>query len=135
MTSGGGVIETVGNANTINAVTNVGSVHVNDATTLTLAGNIANNGMIQMLSTGDQTYLQAAATGTTLSGTGTVLLTDNSHNVIRRVRCRFHAQHCGQHHNGRRHDRRQRPDGEQRRSDRGHRREQPADRRNRDIHQ
>jgi hypothetical protein len=82
LTSSGGVIETEGNANTINAVTNVGSVHVNDGTSLTVAGAIANNGIIQMLSAGDQTYLAAAATGTTLGGTGTVLLTDNAHNVI-----------------------------------------------------
>jgi hypothetical protein len=83
-TGGGGFIQTMDNANVIDSVTNTGSIHVNDDTSLTLKGNITNAiGAILMQADDDQTYLNVDATGANLVGPGLVTLTDSEHNVIR----------------------------------------------------
>jgi hypothetical protein len=81
-TSGTGVFQTVGAGNVINAVDNIGTIDVADATSLTLKGVITNNGNINVQAGDDQTYLNVDATGATLIGPGLVTLSDSSHNVI-----------------------------------------------------
>jgi hypothetical protein len=82
-TNSGGIIQTQDNANVIDSVTNDGSIHVNDGTTLTLKGNITHAlGAITMLGADDQTYLNVDTTGAELVGPGLVTLTDSEHNVI-----------------------------------------------------
>ena len=82
-TSAGGAIAIAYNQSaTLSGLANKGSVQVNDYGTLSLLGTIANTGSIALQSTNDATYLIAAGSSVSLTGTGTVLLGDNANNYL-----------------------------------------------------
>ncbi|MBV9860284.1 MAG: hypothetical protein JO038_09310, partial [Alphaproteobacteria bacterium] len=86
-TSGGGLIEVAtGQTGSLDgssqgAITNAGTFLVADSGALFVSGVIDNTGTINLASTGDNTDLRASD-GTTLTGSGTVLLSDNPNNRI-----------------------------------------------------
>ncbi|MBV9860385.1 MAG: Hint domain-containing protein, partial [Alphaproteobacteria bacterium] len=86
-TSGGGLIEVAtGQSGSLDgssqgAITNAGTFLVADSGALFVSGVIDNTGTINLASTGDNTDLRIAD-GTTLTGGGTVLLSDSSNNRI-----------------------------------------------------
>ena len=80
--NGGGTLD-----GTENAVTNAGTIVITNQNALSLLGSIVNTGLIQVASAGYATDLligpAGATAGTvTLSGSGTVLLSDNGNNAI-----------------------------------------------------
>jgi hypothetical protein len=84
-TTGTAVIQ-VDNSGTLDGsaspLNNTGVVQVNDDTTLDLLGTIDNTGTITLNSGNDGTYLTVSATMVTLSGGGTVVLSNNLNNFI-----------------------------------------------------
>ena len=82
-TSGGGVIAANSAAfdGTSNAVTNTGTVDLNNTATLVLKGSIVNDSTINLLSAGNGTILLASGT-VTLSGAGTVTMSNNNNNYF-----------------------------------------------------
>ena len=82
----GEVIVAYSNAATLDgsahALSNLGTFAVQDYGTLSLLGSIVNTGTIALQSTNDATYLVAAGSTVSLTGTGTVLLSDNANNYI-----------------------------------------------------
>jgi hypothetical protein len=85
-TSAGGIIETAGGNAGFNAVggtlTNAGTFLISNNTTLFIAGNIVNNSVIEVGSTGNNTSLDVTYPETTLSGAGTVLLSNSGNNYV-----------------------------------------------------
>ena len=85
-TANAGVIDTIDFnsvlTGTSSQVNNTGTLVVNDDTALTLRGTINNSGKISESSLGSNTYLYIDSNNATLSGGGTVSLSDNSHNFI-----------------------------------------------------
>ncbi len=67
---------------TTNAVTNTGTFAIQNNGTLSLLGSIVNQGQIDLQSTNATTELFIASPTVTLSGGGTVALTDNGNNYI-----------------------------------------------------
>lgn len=64
-------------------LTNQGTVNIADNTALTIQGAIANSGKINLASGGSGTFLIVGAAGVTLSGGGTIGLSNNSANQIK----------------------------------------------------
>ena len=81
-TAGGGMIQGSGSVTVLNAVTNSGTYQLPNNTATTINGTITNSGTIQLNSVGNYTELIAGGSGATLSGGGTVSLSNNSANVI-----------------------------------------------------
>jgi hypothetical protein len=85
-TAAGGLIETANGNGGLNgvaqAVTIAGAVDVGNNTTLYVAGSIINNNVVQLGSTGNGTNLEITYPETTLTGTGSILLSNNSQNYI-----------------------------------------------------
>ncbi len=85
-TANGGVIDTVDNGSvlvgTVSQVNNTGALAVNDGTALALRGTIDNTGSVSENSVGSNTFIDITPAGATLTGGGTVSLSDNSHNII-----------------------------------------------------
>ena len=79
-TTNGGVIQSFGG--TFGGVTNTGTLQVPNNNTATLSGNMSNTGSIQLNSGGNYTELIVSAPSVTLSGTGTLSLSNNSNNLI-----------------------------------------------------
>jgi hypothetical protein len=63
-------------------VTNTGSLVIGNDAMLPLSGNVSNTGTIQMMGDGSDTLLQIIQRGITLTGGGTVVLSDDANNVI-----------------------------------------------------
>jgi hypothetical protein len=86
-TSGSGAIESSAVGGTLTGVngsgglTNAGNIKILDGTTITLKSTINNTGTISLNSTGHSTEL-AASGKVTLTGKGTVTLSNNANNVI-----------------------------------------------------
>jgi hypothetical protein len=68
-TTGNGVITVTGNKNSLNSLTNSGTLVVNDNSTLTISGTINNTGTIGLESRGNGTYLTISGSAT-LTGSG-----------------------------------------------------------------
>ncbi len=92
-TTAGGVITTVDSGSvldgttlnkdlTVNDVNNTGTINVRNASALTIKGAIDNSGTISLTSVGNFTDLLAGAGGATLTGGGTVTLSDSTANRI-----------------------------------------------------
>ena len=85
-TSGGGAFQAVDRGSvldgTTSAVHNDGTVNILNNQYLTIAGSIDNSGSINLLSVGNDTRLVIDNAGATLSGGGTVSLSNNSTNLI-----------------------------------------------------
>ena len=88
-TSGGALIDTVGSGGALDGatngvLTNTGTVLVNDHTTLTLIGTIANSGTIKSNATSGNgnTDIRLGGQTVTLAGTGQFVLTDNATNRV-----------------------------------------------------
>ena len=75
----GGLIQSSG---TLGALTNAGTLQVVNNTSTTLNGNITNTGSIQLNSAGNLTQLLIGAPTVTLSGSGSVTLSNNPANYI-----------------------------------------------------
>ncbi|MEJ0044983.1 MAG: hypothetical protein WDN04_01650 [Rhodospirillales bacterium] len=67
---------------TAHALTTTGAVDINNQGTLTLLGTIVNSGTIALQSSNQNTDLIVASSTVTLSGGGTVTLSDNPANII-----------------------------------------------------
>jgi hypothetical protein len=86
----GGVIQNVGNAATLDGSTSTGAVTlvtgsslvVLNNTVLSVKGSIVNNGTMTLSSGGSNTELEVTGTSATLSGTGTLTMSNNSQNFI-----------------------------------------------------
>jgi hypothetical protein len=63
-------------------VTNAGSLVIGNGAMLPLSGNVSNTGTIQMMGDGSDTLLQIIQRGITLTGGGTVVLSDDANNII-----------------------------------------------------
>jgi hypothetical protein len=89
--AGGGTIRTVDSGSLLDGATakvgisNVGSLQITDGTYLTVQGAVGNTGAIQVNSSNDTTVLEIGAAGATLTGGGTITLTDNANNYIQGV--------------------------------------------------
>ncbi len=84
-TSGGQIITTDRSSlldSTTAAVTNANTVSVQNNTSLNLQGTLNNTGSISLQSVGNQTELKTTALNTTLSGGGTIVLSDNTQNYV-----------------------------------------------------
>jgi hypothetical protein len=84
-TLGGGTIQTTfsGNETIDNAtINNASNLVISDATHLTLGSTVNNTGTLSIASGGDSATLVIDANGATLTGKGTVALTDQSNNYI-----------------------------------------------------
>jgi hypothetical protein len=83
---GAAIVVQGGNTGTLNgsghAPTNLGSIDIYNQGTLSLLGNITNNGTIALQSTNQNTDLIIANSKVTVSGTGTITLSDNGANRI-----------------------------------------------------
>jgi hypothetical protein len=73
---------TGGLVGTTHAVTNLGSVTLSNQGTLDISGSIVNDGTIALQSTNQNTDLVVNSTAVTLTGGGTITLSDNSANRI-----------------------------------------------------
>ena len=86
-TANGGVIQTVGGNDGLDGsattVNNTGSVLVNDDTSLNLLGTINNTGTITLNSAGNYTNLIVASPTVTLTGGGSVVLSNTSYTALR----------------------------------------------------
>jgi fibronectin-binding autotransporter adhesin len=80
-TSGTGVVETLNGTATLENVTNAGNYVLTNNTQNTLVGTITNNGNISMTSGGNGTYFLLSG-NVTLSGTGTLTMSNNVNNII-----------------------------------------------------
>src|ERR1035438_9353257 len=80
-TASGGLIRSAGNP-TLSGVTNSGVYQLPNGTSTTLVGTITNTGNIQLNSVGDNTNLILGAAGVTLTGGGTVTLSNYTSNRI-----------------------------------------------------
>ncbi len=79
-TAGGGLIQASGNP-TLNSVTNNGAYQIPNAMSTTIGGTFTNNGSVQLQSTGN--YVELIASGAvTLTGGGTVTMSDSNFNLI-----------------------------------------------------
>jgi hypothetical protein len=84
-TSGSGLIHTTGGqASTLENLTNSGNYQLDNSAQTTLVGTITNNGNMNMASVGNGTYFLLSG-NVTLSGTGTLTMSNNSNNVIEGV--------------------------------------------------
>ncbi len=87
-TSGSGAFESVGSTalldGTVNAVTNSGLLRVPNNTRIKAKGTLHNTGTIEISSTGSATYLHPQDEVLTLTGGGTVVMTDSTNNWIYR---------------------------------------------------
>src|ERR1035441_3444008 len=82
-TTGSGVIHGVANGPILNGVTNSGTYQVPDGTTTALEGTITNTGAVQLNSTGVYgATLNLLGSGITLTGGGTVTLSDQARNSV-----------------------------------------------------
>ncbi len=86
-TSNGGVVEVTYNetgnlSGLATPLTIKGAVQATDYGSLTLAGSIVNDGTISLLSTNDTTELVINSPTVTLTGSGSVVLSDNANNYI-----------------------------------------------------
>jgi hypothetical protein len=82
-TTGSGVIHGVANGPILNGVTNSGTYQVPDGTTTALEGTITNTGAVQLNSTGVYgATLNLLGSGITLTGGGTVTLSDQARNSL-----------------------------------------------------
>ena len=79
-TASGGLIQASGNP-TLNGVTNAGTYQLPNNNSTFLTGTITNNGSIQLNSVGNVTSLEANG-AVTLTGAGTVTLSDNIQNYL-----------------------------------------------------
>jgi hypothetical protein len=79
-TSSGGVIQSFGG--TLSGLTNTGTLQVPNNNALTILGTITNTGSIQLNSVANVTELLVGAPSVTLTGAGTVTLSNNSQNYI-----------------------------------------------------
>jgi T1SS-143 domain-containing protein len=61
---------------------NAGTMAVSDGALLPISGTVANSGVIELNSAGNETDLELVQHGVTLQGGGVMVLTDNSENVI-----------------------------------------------------
>ena len=68
-----------GSTSTVN---NQGTLNINNNTSLTIKGTINNTSTINLQSGGNDTRLRVGTGGATLTGLGTVNLSDNSQNNI-----------------------------------------------------
>ena len=88
-TVGTGVIEVTGGATSIDAdpvaVVNNGVLRIDNGSRLNGRGSLVNNGMIRLDSTVSATYLQPSDGPLTLSGGGTIELSDTNNNWIYKV--------------------------------------------------
>ena len=80
-TAGTGVISVQGTAE-VNGVTNAGNLQIPNNQTVEFTGTLNNTGTISLNSVGNATELAVNSPTATLSGTGTVTLSDNSQNYI-----------------------------------------------------
>jgi hypothetical protein len=81
--SGGIYVTSTGTLNGAGkGLTNTGSVTVNNNTELSIAGSIINTGTFVLASSGNNTFLDASGATTTLTGAGTVSLSNNGNNFI-----------------------------------------------------
>jgi hypothetical protein len=82
-TTGSGVIHGVANGPILNGVTNSGTYQVPDGSTTALEGTITNTGAVQLNSTGVYgATLDLLGSGITLTGGGTVTLSDQARNSV-----------------------------------------------------
>jgi len=86
-TASGGRIQTLDRGSvldglTAGALTNLGSIHIVDNTSLSLVGTINNVGTIGESSAGSNTQLRVASQNVVLQGGGKVLLSNNVNNLI-----------------------------------------------------
>jgi hypothetical protein len=88
-TTGGGVIQAIdrgsvldGSTTTAGAVNNKATVNILNNQYLTIRGTINNTASINLQSGGNDTRLRVGTGGATLTGSGTVALSDNSANTI-----------------------------------------------------
>lgn len=72
---------TIQASGTLNGVTNLGTIALPNNNTALLEGTITNNGSIQVNSGGNNTFLLIDG-NTTLNGTGTIVLSNNSNNYV-----------------------------------------------------
>ncbi len=79
--SGGLIVQPAGTASTLNGVTNAGTFSILNGATVNLGGTLTNSGSIQLNSTGGPTGLFVPTTAT-LTGAGTVTLSNNSQNFV-----------------------------------------------------
>jgi hypothetical protein len=77
-----GLIETFGSGNVMSGIVNHGAILVEDASTLTLQGSIGNSGTITVSGNTDKTYLGIGSGGATLTGSGTINLSDSPNNFV-----------------------------------------------------
>jgi hypothetical protein len=82
--NGGAVYETANGTldGSAHAVTNLGQVTIDNNQVLGLLGSIVNDGTITLNSVGNGTYLEADGPTVTLTGGGTILLSNNVNNYI-----------------------------------------------------
>ncbi len=84
--SGGGAIQTFGGVNLIDGtaatVFNQGNLGVSDGTSVTIEGAFANSGRVAIKARAHVAHLVVGAAGLTLSGGGSVLMTDDAFNRI-----------------------------------------------------
>lgn len=81
-TAAGGVIETRGNSNQIDAVTSQAHIRVNPNTTLEIKGAILNTGRIELDADGAQARIRVHGDDATLTGVGFITLSDDDGNII-----------------------------------------------------
>ena len=80
-TTSGGLIQTSGTGTVLNGVTNSGTLQLPNNTEATLQGTITNAGTIQFNSSNNYTGF-AMGTAVTLTGGGTLTMSDNNENVL-----------------------------------------------------
>ena len=78
----GGLIETRGNSNQIDAVTNQGHIRVNPNTTLEIKGAILNTGRIELDADGLQARIRVHGDDARLTGVGFLTLSDDDGNIV-----------------------------------------------------
>ena len=62
--------------------TSFGTLKIDDGAALQINGTIHNTGTVSENSAGSNTFIYITPAGTTFTGSGTVSLSDNSHNII-----------------------------------------------------
>ncbi|HPF40936.1 MAG TPA: hypothetical protein P5081_09495 [Phycisphaerae bacterium] len=83
-TSGSGAIESVNTLPAIADLTNEGLLRIPNNRRIYLGGTINNTGVIELGSTGNSTYIYPNAAPVSLTGGGTIVLSDNANNWIYR---------------------------------------------------
>ncbi len=79
-----GLIEVTGSSPEINDLSNSGHIRINNNRTMRASGTIHNTGLIEIDSTGSSTYLRPTDGTLTLTGGGTIRLSDSANNWIYR---------------------------------------------------